>query len=117
MRLAFCAACGSAEDLHHHHLVTRSEGGQACQSVPASQLRWRSRSANESLGEGRPGAQGQPRAVSNRRVTKPWSVSRSAKPRFEAIAATLPFGGVSYENKVASFKAAERMREPSRADN
>ena len=36
---------------------------------------------------------------------------------FEAIAATLPFGGVSYENKVASFKAAERMREPSRADN
>jgi hypothetical protein len=36
---------------------------------------------------------------------------------FEAIAATLPFGGVSYENKVASFKAAERMRAPSRADN
>ncbi len=35
----------------------------------------------------------------------------------EAIAAALPFGGVSYENKVASFKAAERMREPSRADN
>jgi hypothetical protein len=190
MKLTFCAACGSKDDLQHHHLVTRSEGDsddernlitlcdpcraklrerrsdgptaadrlneaagrrrflsdlggdrgplraissaikakgfaishegvsrQACQSVPASQLRWRSRSANESLGEGRPGAQGQPRAVSNRRVTKPWSVSRSAKPRFEAIAATLPFGGVSYENKVASFKAAERMREPSRADN
>jgi hypothetical protein len=27
MRLAFCAACGSAEDLQHHHLVTRAEGG------------------------------------------------------------------------------------------
>jgi hypothetical protein len=27
MRLAFCAACGSAEDLQHHHLVTRAERG------------------------------------------------------------------------------------------
>ena len=26
MRLAFCAACGSKDDLRHHHLVTRSEG-------------------------------------------------------------------------------------------
>jgi hypothetical protein len=26
MRLTFCAACGAIEDLHHHHLVTRSEG-------------------------------------------------------------------------------------------
>jgi hypothetical protein len=54
MRLAFCVACGSTEDLQHHHLVTRSEGGQACQSVPASQCA--GVSVNESLGEGRPGA-------------------------------------------------------------
>jgi hypothetical protein len=27
MRLTFCVACGSAEDLQHHHLVTRAEGG------------------------------------------------------------------------------------------
>ena len=26
MRLTFCAACGSKDDLQHHHLVTRSEG-------------------------------------------------------------------------------------------
>jgi hypothetical protein len=36
---------------------------QACQSVPACP-RWRSMIANESLGEGRPGAQGQLRAAS-----------------------------------------------------
>jgi hypothetical protein len=33
---------------------------QACQSVPASQLRWRSRSADESLGEGGPGHRDSP---------------------------------------------------------
>jgi 5-methylcytosine-specific restriction endonuclease McrA len=27
MRLTFCAACGATEDLQHHHLVTRAEGG------------------------------------------------------------------------------------------
>ena len=27
MTLAFCAACGSSNDLQHHHLVTRGEGG------------------------------------------------------------------------------------------
>ena len=27
MRLAFCVACGSGNDLQHHHLVTREEGG------------------------------------------------------------------------------------------
>ena len=27
MRLTFCAACGAADDLQHHHLVTRPEGG------------------------------------------------------------------------------------------
>jgi hypothetical protein len=27
LRLTFCAACGSADDLQHHHLVTRLEGG------------------------------------------------------------------------------------------
>jgi len=27
MKLAFCAACGSLDDLQHHHLVTRGEGG------------------------------------------------------------------------------------------
>ena len=27
MKLAFCAACGSTDDLQHHHLITRSEGG------------------------------------------------------------------------------------------
>ena len=27
MKLKFCAACGSTDDLQHHHLVTRSEGG------------------------------------------------------------------------------------------
>jgi 5-methylcytosine-specific restriction endonuclease McrA len=27
MRLTFCAACGSTDDLQHHHLVARSEGG------------------------------------------------------------------------------------------
>ena len=26
MKLKFCAACGSADDLQHHHLVTRGEG-------------------------------------------------------------------------------------------
>ena len=26
MRLTFCAACGSKDDLQHHDLVTRSEG-------------------------------------------------------------------------------------------
>jgi hypothetical protein len=26
MRLTFCAACGSKDDLQHHHLVTRSAG-------------------------------------------------------------------------------------------
>ena len=26
MRLTFCAACGSKDDLQHYHLVTRSEG-------------------------------------------------------------------------------------------
>jgi 5-methylcytosine-specific restriction endonuclease McrA len=27
MRLTFCVACGAIEDLRHHHLVTRAEGG------------------------------------------------------------------------------------------
>ena len=27
MKLKFCAACGSREDLQHHHLVSKSEGG------------------------------------------------------------------------------------------
>ena len=27
MKLTFCAACGSADDLQHHHLVTRAGGG------------------------------------------------------------------------------------------
>ena len=27
MKLTFCAACGSTDDLQEHHLVTRSEGG------------------------------------------------------------------------------------------
>ena len=27
MKLKYCAACKSEEDLQHHHLVTRSEGG------------------------------------------------------------------------------------------
>jgi hypothetical protein len=27
MRLAFCVACGSTEDLQHHHLFTRAEQG------------------------------------------------------------------------------------------
>jgi hypothetical protein len=27
MKLTFCAACGSTDDLQHHHLVTRAEGG------------------------------------------------------------------------------------------
>ena len=27
MKLPFCVACGSKEDLQHHHLVTRIEGG------------------------------------------------------------------------------------------
>jgi hypothetical protein len=27
MKLTFCAACGSRDDLQHHHLVTRAEGG------------------------------------------------------------------------------------------
>jgi len=26
MRLIFCAACGTKDDLQHHHLITRSEG-------------------------------------------------------------------------------------------
>ena len=28
MKLAFCAACGSTEDLRQHRLVTRAEGGR-----------------------------------------------------------------------------------------
>ena len=27
MRLAFCAACGSRNDLQHHHFITRGEAG------------------------------------------------------------------------------------------
>jgi hypothetical protein len=27
MRLTFCVACGATDDLQHHHLVTRAEGG------------------------------------------------------------------------------------------
>ena len=27
MRFAFCVACGAKEDLQHHHLVTKKEGG------------------------------------------------------------------------------------------
>ena len=27
MKLEFCVACGSEDDLQHHHLVMRSEGG------------------------------------------------------------------------------------------
>jgi HNH endonuclease len=27
MKLTFCAACGSRDDLQHHHLVTRGEAG------------------------------------------------------------------------------------------
>ena len=27
MKLTFCAACGSKDDLQHHHLVTRGERG------------------------------------------------------------------------------------------
>jgi hypothetical protein len=27
MKLTFCAACGSTDDLQHHHLVTRGENG------------------------------------------------------------------------------------------
>jgi len=26
MKLAFCVACGSTDELQHHHLVTRGEG-------------------------------------------------------------------------------------------
>ena len=52
---------------------------QACQSVPACP-RWRSMIANESLGEGRPGAQGQLRAASKfivgQRVVKQGEDSR-----------------------------------------
>ena len=45
---------------------------QACQGVPACRC-WRSQcSVNESLGEGRPGAQGQPPGrFPNLRLTKP----------------------------------------------
>jgi hypothetical protein len=28
MRLEFCAACGSTEDLQHHHLVATARGGK-----------------------------------------------------------------------------------------
>jgi len=28
MKLKFCVACDSKEDLQHHHLVTRAEGGR-----------------------------------------------------------------------------------------
>ena len=28
MKLKFCVACGSADDLQHHHLVPRAEGGR-----------------------------------------------------------------------------------------
>jgi HNH endonuclease len=27
VRLTFCAACGSRDDLQHHHLITRGEAG------------------------------------------------------------------------------------------
>jgi hypothetical protein len=27
MKIGFCVACGSTDDLQHHHLVTRAEGG------------------------------------------------------------------------------------------
>jgi hypothetical protein len=27
MRLPFCVACAATDDLQHHHLVTRAEGG------------------------------------------------------------------------------------------
>ncbi len=27
MKFPICVACGSREDLQHHHLVTRGEGG------------------------------------------------------------------------------------------
>jgi hypothetical protein len=27
MKLPFCVACGTKDDLQHHHLVTRAEGG------------------------------------------------------------------------------------------
>ena len=27
MRLTFCVACNEKEDLQHHHLVTKAEGG------------------------------------------------------------------------------------------
>jgi 5-methylcytosine-specific restriction endonuclease McrA len=27
MKLTLCVACGSTDDLQHHHLVTRAEGG------------------------------------------------------------------------------------------
>ena len=28
MRLSFCVACNEKEDLQHHHLVTKAEGGR-----------------------------------------------------------------------------------------
>jgi 5-methylcytosine-specific restriction endonuclease McrA len=27
MKLTFCVACGATDDLHHHHLIPRVEGG------------------------------------------------------------------------------------------
>ena len=44
MKLEFCAACGSNDDLQHHHLVMRSEGDNddemnlVKRNVPARQL-------------------------------------------------------------------------------
>ena len=39
MKLTFCVACGSTEDLQHHHLVIRAEGGRRRASIAKVRVR------------------------------------------------------------------------------
>jgi diadenosine tetraphosphate (Ap4A) HIT family hydrolase len=34
MRLTFCGACGATSDLHHHHIVPRTNGDDEANLIP-----------------------------------------------------------------------------------
>jgi hypothetical protein len=70
MKLAFCVACGSTDDLQHHHLVTRAEGGSDDEAKPDHPV---PRLSFEAA-----------RAEALERIVAAWTGSAGPPPRMEA---------------------------------
>jgi hypothetical protein len=111
VRLTFCAACGSTEDLQRHaprHPWRRRPG---LPKRPSVLKRWRSFEwrRTKALARGGPGAPpSAPGRFPNLSVEADETVVRIAisQAAFEAITKTLPLGSVGYEN--ASNEQGER---------